>query len=523
MIVGKRVLATWFTCLFCLSVGTVANSQTPTKGETQVRAERIGMSGKELFEHEWKSHDPPAVRQRRRVRATAPALAGLSGNRLGGAGDGLGPLHNAKSCAACHEGGGGSGVDHNVTIMTIDPRSEVLNDRSNGGELMIDLFPGVIGSRGALLFNTVVHDRSTRSGYDAIRNSLADHVPGGIDQHWFIPSERTGEAIAARPVIAGRYESVDYYLSQRNSPALFGLGEIDRINKSRLHVLAARQAEKSDGEITGRVAGKFGWRGQVETLSQFVVGACVGEMGLSQEVVGTTQANDPADPDYANFGVDMSMAEVSKLTEYIAAMRRPTEQAQAGDTAKQVFRGEELFRKIGCQACHVADIHPISGLFTDLLLHDMGPGLQAPDTAPIAELADVSTVAPVVFRIEDPRRTRGTGAAYYDSQQTPRSPKPYPIAKPDQPQFPRGSLPTNVVSGKATYWDTLQREWRTPPLWGVADTGPYLHDGRAATLEQAIRWHGGEAESTRLRFERLDQTDQNLVISFLKSLRAPQL
>ena len=46
----------------------------------------------------------------------------------------------------------------------------------------------------------------------------------------------------------------------------------------------------------------------------------------------------------------------------------------------------------------------------------------------------------------------------------------------------------------------LESEWRTPPLWGVADSPPYLHDGRAATLIDAITLHGGEAETATLRF-----------------------
>jgi CxxC motif-containing protein (DUF1111 family) len=71
------------------------------------------------------------------------------------------------------------------------------------------------------------------------------------------------------------------------------------------------------------------------------------------------------------------------------------------------------------------------------------------------------------------------------------------------------------------FWDTLQREWRTPPLWGVADTAPYLHDGRAETLEEAILWHGGEAESSRDAYAKLSRPEKDLVLAFLSSLRAP--
>ena len=46
-------------------------------------------------------------------------------------------------------------------------------------------------------------------------------------------------------------------------------------------------------------------------------------------------------------------------------------------------------------------------------------------------------------------------------------------------------------------------EWRTAPLWGVADSAPYLHDGRAETLEEAIELHGGEAIDVAARFRAL--------------------
>lgn len=61
-------------------------------------------------------------------------------------------------------------------------------------------------------------------------------------------------------------------------------------------------------------------------------------------------------------------------------------------------------------------------------------------------------------------------------------------------------------------------EFRTQPLWGVVAVAPYLHDGRADTLDEAIRWHGGEAEKSRDGYEALSQPDQDAVIEFLSSL-----
>jgi cytochrome c peroxidase len=64
-------------------------------------------------------------------------------------------------------------------------------------------------------------------------------------------------------------------------------------------------------------------------------------------------------------------------------------------------------------------------------------------------------------------------------------------------------------------------EWRTPPLWGVADSAPYLHDGRSATLESAIVSHGGEASGVTNRYNSLSAFEKQSISSFLKTLRAP--
>jgi CxxC motif-containing protein (DUF1111 family) len=67
-------------------------------------------------------------------------------------------------------------------------------------------------------------------------------------------------------------------------------------------------------------------------------------------------------------------------------------------------------------------------------------------------------------------------------------------------------------------------EWRTRPLWGIGLTqtvnpqAGFLHDGRAATLEEAILWHGGEAQQSTDDFMALSQDERNQVIVFLRSL-----
>ena len=60
--------------------------------------------------------------------------------------------------------------------------------------------------------------------------------------------------------------------------------------------------------------------------------------------------------------------------------------------------------------------------------------------------------------------------------------------------------------------------WLTRPLAGVGSTGPWLHDGRATTLSDAILAHGGEAGVSRDNFTMLDQTKRDHLIAFLENL-----
>jgi CxxC motif-containing protein (DUF1111 family) len=71
------------------------------------------------------------------------------------------------------------------------------------------------------------------------------------------------------------------------------------------------------------------------------------------------------------------------------------------------------------------------------------------------------------------------------------------------------------------------KEWRTPPLWGIGLTETltlskkrigFLHDGRARTIEEAILWHGGEAQRSRDAFKSLRRKEREQLIMFLRSL-----
>ena len=60
--------------------------------------------------------------------------------------------------------------------------------------------------------------------------------------------------------------------------------------------------------------------------------------------------------------------------------------------------------------------------------------------------------------------------------------------------------------------------YRTPPLWGLRKSAPYLHDGRATTIEEAIEQHFDEAENARLNYEALTDSEREQLLLFLQDL-----
>jgi CxxC motif-containing protein (DUF1111 family) len=263
-----------------------------------------------------------------------------------------------------------------------------------------------------------------------------------------------------------------------NSTALFGAGWIDRISGKTIRYQSMRIATAAvGGEITGNLGGvvpgrphvlpdgrvgKFGWKAQFATLEEFVAAACANELGLGNPRM--EQARPMVSLAYPQVERDLTDAQFRSLVAFVDSLPRPVEAAPADpDQCRRSERGKALFREIGCAICHTPDVAGVEGVYSDFLLH----------------------------RLDD--RSRGGGAGGY--RETP----PVPLPE-DHP---------------------LPEEWKTPPLWGVADSAPYLHDGGSPTLELAIRRHHGDAESVTAAYLKLPADDRTALIDFLKTLRAP--
>jgi CxxC motif-containing protein (DUF1111 family) len=165
----------------------------------------------------------------------------------------------------------------------------------------------------------------------------------------------------------------------------------------------------------------------------------------------------------------MSMRQLRDLTAFVATLPRPVEVVpDESFRADAAARGKALFTSVGCATCHVPDLAGVKGVYSDFLLHD----------------------------IDTPLDGQGGGGGGYDQPEPPG----LPPVDPNEP---------------------LASEWKTPPLWGVADSAPYFHDGQAPTLRLAVLRHKGDASAVTRAFKKLSSDEQEAVLEFLKTLKAP--
>jgi CxxC motif-containing protein (DUF1111 family) len=339
-----------------------------------------------------------------------------------------------------------------------------------------------------------------QSGAPVISVQLVNNiqVTSDMQSDQLMQQQKTQAQLTHAQGLQGRAGNFTFVHSRRNATALFGAGLIDKIPDSVL-IEKAKQTYKDFPEIQGRVAkqkdgtiGRFGWKDQKSSLYEFAMTACAVELGL--DVPDHPQSGLPVDATYKAKGHDMDQAECDALVDYLRNIPAPVERKPANDQEAEYLRaGAKQFAAVGCANCHSEKLGQVSGIFSDLLLHDMGP-----------ELGD-----------------SGNYGAFVPNAPEDDQDEPLPSIAPQQTFL---GITSNGVASKAQRekaGGALRQEWRTPPLWGVRDSAPYMHDGRADTLEQAIAFHGGEASKSARQYFMLKPQERMQVVTFLKSLVAP--
>lgn len=377
--------------------------------------------------------------------------------------DGLGPLYNRVSCSGCHlrDGRGQAPGGPEEEMLSALLRLSLPGSDETGAPLPHPVYGEQLSDRA--LPKVPAEGRAAVS-WQEIPGQYGDGTPYSLRQ----PS------IAFVDLAYGALEGVQ--TSLRVAPAMIGLGLLEAVPEARLRALADPEDADGDG-ISGRVnevwdmtlgetvLGRFGWKANQPSLLQQSAAAAHGDIGLTTALFpaqNCTPAQGACLEAHGEEGPEISTEFLDKLVLYTRTLAVPLAR---GLDKPEVAAGAALFAELGCAACHrptlvtgESELPALAGQtihpFTDLLLHDMGPGL-----------AD------------------------------------------GRPDF--------LASGSE--WRTPPL-WGLGLQQQVNGHLFLLHDGRARGFAEAILWHGGEAEAAKEGFRALGATDREALIRFLEGL-----
>ena len=387
--------------------------------------------------------------------------------------DGLGPFFSARSCESCHINDGRGHIpltnkeDKISVVIQISQNIEQSNDYIKNIE--DDTYGGQI---------------SEFAVKDVLKE--ADII---IDYKYSLAMYEDGRVVELRrPII--KIDNLNYgefnestTFSARIAQPMIGLGLIEHISDQSLLMNEDIDDTNKDG-VSGKAnkvwdiqkeklaIGRFGWKAAQPSVYQQTADAFYHDMGLSNKLysnpfnctskqVECAKAISGNSEEYDD--LEVSNDQLDLVTFYSSQLGVP---ARRSINAENVKKGKEIFFALNCNSCHVESFttgdtgshanlnNQIIYPYSDFLLHDMGESLS-------------------------------DGVSEF---------------------FAQGS------------------EWRTPPLWGigltsiVSDEYGYLHDGRARTIEEAILWHGGEANEIIQNYKKLKKYEVNQLLSFINSL-----
>jgi CxxC motif-containing protein (DUF1111 family) len=367
---------------------------------------------------------------------------------------GLGPVFDNVSCTGCHVGDGrGRPPVSGEQFESMLFRASIPGAGAHGGPMPVPGFGGQLQMRAIPGMEAGLQAAIT---YTDSVGRFAD----GTAYTLRVPRYRFSNSYMLLPS--------NLLVSPRVAPAVFGLGLLEGVPDGQIRGAADADDRDRDG-ISGRVnmtwdvvlqryvVGRFGWKAAVGSLLQQTAGAYNGDMGITSSLF-------PAEPcEGYRTGCERHAAEVSNevlaaTTFYQATLGVPARRQLSDPT---VLVGEALFYTAGCADCHTptltttarrgtSTIHP----YTDLLLHDMGPGLTD-----------------------------------------------------NRPDF----------GASGTEWRTAPL-WGIGLVGVVNGHTNFLHDGRARGLLEAVLWHDGEAARAREAVRRMPAPARTALVAFLQSL-----
>ena len=389
-----------------------------------------------------------------------------------------GPRYTQSACIACHVNNGRSpapaSINQRLDMMAV--RVAALN--ANGQQVPHPQY----GT--AIQMNAV-------SGAGVAQNWGNSVSVGGFETSKVTLAD--GTAVELRKPVLAFDGAVPAIVSLRAAPPMIGTGLLEAVPEADIlaRVRATPDADGVKGQAnfvfdpeSGAVRlGRFGWKAGKATLRQQAAEALLLDMAVTSPVFPNRACM--AGPVACAAGgkqAGISESDLQSISHYLALVAVPAQRSIASGfpkgvapidehkvDAQQVSLGSKLFQGMRCAACHTAEMKTGSGHlfaelrdqtirpYTDLLLHDMGPGL-----------AD---------------------------------------------KFAEGQA-------QGAMWRTapLWGIGYTEKVMGKEGKVGYLHDGRARSLTEAILWHGGEGTKARQRFEALSKAERDSLLAFLKSL-----
>ena len=388
--------------------------------------------------------------------------------------DGLGPTFNAQSCSSCHGRDGRA----RPPLSPDDPERGLLLHLSLPEEFR-DLYAPNSPPGSPIpdpIYGAQLQDRAVLSVpaegvmvivYEELHGAYADGEPYTLLKPRYVIDQPAFGPLHSESMV-----------SPRIAPAVFGVGLLEAIPEAAIRALADPEDADGDG-VSGRVnevwdahaaefrLGRFGWKAATPSVLQQVANAFHADIGITSRLFpadncppAQTACADAPSGASADGQPEIPDDRLDKVVFYNRTLAPPAARDYDGRE-----RGAELFFAAGCHRCHTprfttgpAAIDALSGQtifpYTDLLLHDMGPGLA--DNRPLFEAA---------------------GSEWRTA-----------------PLWGIGLIPT--VNGHSHL----------------------LHDGRARDAAEAILWHGGEAAASREAFRSMTAAERQELLDFINSL-----
>lgn len=374
--------------------------------------------------------------------------------------DGLGPLFSANTCIHCHpHNGAGVAVDKEGKMnRSLLLRLSHRNTQDKEALKTKGFEPD--STYGAQLSIHANHGVRAEAKIDVTYEALSGHYAEGTAYTLQKPTYHVSA------LGYGAFDA-DTLVAPRIGLALVGLGLLEQIPEQAILSSVDEEDKNQDGisgkanfvfdsETNSTVLGRFTWKASASSIKQQVAAAAHNDMGLSNPFFPTDNCTQKQKECLEQADTTTLDLPQKRLDAITFYLQNLAIPTQR--KSSHFEEGKALFETLQCTACHTPSFSTHQGLsisaYSDLLLHDMGEGL---------------------------------------------------------------------ADGRSEFLATGS-EWRTPPLWGiglyekVSGEANFLHDGRARNIEEAILWHGGEAEQSKKAFMALDKQSREILHDFLHSI-----